>query len=502
MLTLAPMAPAHAATASRGFVAPRRALRADRVAAPAARPSCVPRKPIIIAAMRRDDRFGGCCVRATRRPALVTTRALSDGDADKWELAQAIMRMRRTQDEALDLILSEVSTLSKEVRSLRRELDELRANGSVAPSTEKTVAEVAKNTQDRDVLNEMLNALIPESDGSGDEGDAPRRSADVAVEESSRPAKDVPFPENADIADVPVVLDVAGWKGDGTDRSHLWPMCKMGEDDLYLMSTIQSSLNEAGFWAGEEDEADMYFGPSTQEAMCYFQASVGLPEVGYVDPDTWRALLGDDRYAWGPVPGAIGFDAEEALATEEALANAQAPAEAAPTADAKAATEWSKGVVSLVDNPDNDPGDDAPVWGDEQNRPIDKVSEEFTQIATSGEKWPVLRLEDGGMEVHKLHVLLDSAGYYSGEEDMEWWSFGGSTENALGTFQASNGLPDTGLTCLLTWKALLGEERVAMGPAKAFETVGELASGEYTMDLSRQDRVFLLGEGRFEGTKK
>jgi len=41
-----------------------------------------------------------------------------------------------------------------------------------------------------------------------------------------------------------------------------------------------------------------------------------------------------------------------------------------------------------------------------------------------------------------------------------------------------------------------------MGPAKAFETVGELASGEYTMDLSRQDRVFLLGEGRFEGTKK
>ena len=124
MLTLAPMAPARAATASRGFVAPRRALRADRVAAPAARPSCVPRKPII-AAMRRDDRFGGCCVRATRRPALVTTRALSDGDADKWELAQAIMRMRRTQDEALDLILSEVSTLSKEVRSLRRELDEL-----------------------------------------------------------------------------------------------------------------------------------------------------------------------------------------------------------------------------------------------------------------------------------------------------------------------------------------------------------------------------------------
>ena len=263
------------------------------------------------------------------------------------------------------------------------------------------------------------------------------------------------------------------------------------------MSTIQSSLNEAGFWAGEEGEADMYFGPSTQEAMCYFQASVGLPEVGYVDPDTWRALLGDDRYAWGPVPGAIGFDAEEeANATEEALANAQGGADAAPSAEAKAATEWSKNVVSLVDNPDNDPGDDAPVWGDEQNRPIDKVSEEFTQIATSGEKWPVLRLEDGGMEVHKLHVLLDSAGYYSGEEDMEWWALGAAPRAALGTFQASNGLPDTGLTCLLTWKALLGEERVAMGPREGLRDRRRGSrGGEYTMDLSRQDRVFLLGEG-------
>ena len=30
----------------------------------------------------------------------------------------------------------------------------------------------------------------------------------------------------------------------------------------------------------------------------------------------------------------------------------------------------------------------------------------------------MLRYEDGGMEVHKLHVLLDQSGYYSGEEDM------------------------------------------------------------------------------------
>ena len=179
--------------------------------------------------MRRDDRFGPAASarrvapRSSRRARSPTAMPISGS----WRGYHA---HASTQDEALDLILSEVSTLSKEVRSLRRELDELRANGSVAPSTEKTLAEVAKNTQDRDVLNEMLNALIPESDGSGDEGDAPSDPPTVAVEERSRPARGRPFPENADIADVPVVLDVAGWKGDGTDRSHLWPMCKMGED--------------------------------------------------------------------------------------------------------------------------------------------------------------------------------------------------------------------------------------------------------------------------------
>jgi murein L,D-transpeptidase YcbB/YkuD len=241
--------------------------------------------------------------RASRRPALVATRALSDGDADKWELAQAMMRMRRTQDEALELILNEVSTLSKEVRSLRAELDELKggSNGGVvvnAPvgTEDKVVQPVGKSSPDRDVLNEMLNALIPESDPS------------PIVDER----KPEPEPEETNDDLPPVVLDVAGWRGDGSDRSASWPMCKTGEDDLYLMATIQAALNEAGFWAGEEDEADMYFGPSTQEALCYFQASVGLPEVGYVDPETWRALLGEDKYAWGPAPGAIGFDEKAA----------------------------------------------------------------------------------------------------------------------------------------------------------------------------------------------
>jgi hypothetical protein len=129
--------------------------------------------------------------------------------------------------------------------------------------TEDKVQPVGKSSPDRDVLNEMLNALIPESDS-----DSPS---------PIKPDERKPEPEPETNDDLPpVVLDVAGWRGDGSDRSASWPMCKTGEDDLYLMATIQAALNEAGFWAGEEDEADMYFGPSTQEAV------VLLPGVGRV----------------------------------------------------------------------------------------------------------------------------------------------------------------------------------------------------------------------------
>ena len=143
------------------------------------------------------------------------------------------------------------------------------------------------------------------------------------------------------------------------------------------------------------------------------------------------------------------------------------------------------------------------LWGDEEkNAPAASASSEWsgsTAKAADGTKWPVLRVEDGGMEVHKLQVLLDEQGYYSGEEDMEYWFFGTTTENALGTFQASNNLPDTGLTDVGTWRALLGEELAALGPDEALARVGD---GDFPEDLSRQDRVFLIGEGRFEGSPR
>ena len=63
---------------------------------------------------------------------------------------------------------------------------------------------------------------------------------------------------------------------------------KQNEDDIYLMTTIHSRLNEADF-KGEDDEDDMWVSKNRQKTLLlYFQANAGIPETGPVDPDTWR----------------------------------------------------------------------------------------------------------------------------------------------------------------------------------------------------------------------
>ena len=443
-------------------------------------------------------------VRPERRRVAVRPRAsASDDAANKWELAASFARARRAQDECLDVVLGEMAALTREVAQLRREVDALKAQrgadgggggGGEAPAQAAAQAAPppAAPSQAEKEARDMLDALVPTEPATESESRSESRS-DASV----------PFPDDEDIADVPVRIDAAAWRGDGTDRSHLWPMCKTGEDDIYLMSTIQEAMNDAGYWAGEEDEADMYFGPSTQDALCYFQAGAGLPETGFVDADTWKALLGEERFRWGPVPGAIGFDEAAAEEPEPASSSTSSSSSSSMSSAALAAKEWSEGVTSLVNDDDAHASGNEDLWGDEEkNAPAASASSEWsgsTAKAADGTKWPVLRVEDGGMEVHKLQVLLDEQGYYSGEEDMEYWFFGTTTENALGTFQASNNLPDTGLTDVGTWRALLGEELAALGPDEALARVGD---GDFPEDLSRQDRVFLIGEGRFEGSPR
>ena len=429
---------------------------------------------------------------ATRlRPrGAVLSRAVS-GDADKYQIAAAVVRARSAQDDCLEMLLGEMSELSREVRALRSEVEALRAGGGVAAraSASPEVVRGATKTSDADdderVVRQMMDAL-----GATDDDARPSAAKKTTTSSGQSPP---PFPEE-DFSDVPVAVDAAAWRGDGTDRSGEWPLCKQGEDDIYLMATMQSCLNDAGFWAGEEDEADFYFGPSTADALCYFQASAGLPETGVCDAETWGALLGAERHAWGPPPGAVGF---------EEAGDAAAPASlSAAAASAKA---WSEtAVTALVEDEDASASGREDLWGDEKSRnkkafdDLARREKSDPSASKDAKKWPVLRPEDGGWETHKLQVLLDEQGYYSGEEDMEYWFFGITTQNALGTFQASNGIPDTGLTCADTWRVLLGEARFAMDAKAALETVGD---GEFPLDLSRQDRVFLLGENRFEDRK-
>ena len=433
---------------------------------------------------------------ATRlRPrGAVLSRAVS-GDADKYQIAAAVVRARSAQDDCLEMLLGEMSELSREVRALRSEVEALRGGGGVAAraSASPEVVRGATKTSDADdderVVRQMMDAL-----GATDDDARPSLPATKTTASSGRSPP--PFPEE-DFSDVPVAVDAAAWRGDGTDRSGEWPLCKQGEDDIYLMATMQSCLNDAGFWAGEEDEADFYFGPSTADALCYFQASAGLPETGVCDAETWGALLGAERHAWGPPPGAVGF--------EEAGDAASTAAPASLSAAAASAKAWSEtAVTALVEDEDASASGREDLWGDEKSRnkkafdDLARREKSDPSASKNAKKWPVLRPEDGGWETHKLQVLLDEQGYYSGEEDMEYWFFGITTENALGTFQASNGIPDTGLTCADTWRVLLGEARFAMDAKAALETVGD---GEFPLDLSRQDRVFLLGENRFEDRK-
>lgn len=50
-------------------------------------------------------------------------------------------------------------------------------------------------------------------------------------------------------------------------------------------------------------------------------------------------------------------------------------------------------------------------------------------------EWPMLRAEDGGRDVHHLHVALHRKGYECHSDDVQWWQYGDSTYNAVQVFQ-------------------------------------------------------------------
>jgi hypothetical protein len=133
---------------------------------------------------------------------------------------------------------------------------------------------------------------------------------------------------------------------------------------------------------------------------------------GITDEATWRKLLGDGAYdelAGGGDAGSA--DSNGGTHEHETSTSAAAPLSSPPAIGA-------------------DAGAGSP----------DKYA-----------KWPVVMDQDGGREVHALHIALEAQGYHCGEDEMTWWMFGERTLNALKTFQvrARHARAPCALCCVL-----------------------------------------------------
>lgn len=53
---------------------------------------------------------------------------------------------------------------------------------------------------------------------------------------------------------------------------------------------LQAALLKEGCYCGEMDEDDFFFGSGTQNAVLTFQSIKGVPETGFADEATWKAL--------------------------------------------------------------------------------------------------------------------------------------------------------------------------------------------------------------------
>ncbi|GLC56122.1 hypothetical protein PLESTB_001066700 [Pleodorina starrii] len=207
------------------------------------------------------------------------------------------------------------------------------------------------------------------------------------------------------------------------------PDLVQGDDDIFWLSKLHGALEERGFFPGDDDMENWFFGETTLAAVLSFQASERLPETGVVDRPTWTALLGTQV-------------AEELYGRAAAAAAAASGVEPVKTDSSAPATSSSPSSSSSAPSPSAGRGavPAPPPAG------VDLL------------QWPVLMEGDGGREVHALQVALANNGFHCGEDDMRWWQFGDATLTALKYFQSCNSLPESGVCDERCWRALLGGE--------------------------------------------
>jgi hypothetical protein len=117
---------------------------------------------------------------ARLRPRGAVLSRANSGDADKYQLAAAVVRARSAQDDCLEMLLGEMSSLSREVQTLRAEVEALRLGGSGEPrlpvttESNKTKETYRDTNDDEAVVRQMMNALgvNGKDDEKKDGGDA------------------------------------------------------------------------------------------------------------------------------------------------------------------------------------------------------------------------------------------------------------------------------------------------------------------------------------------
>lgn len=286
-----------------------------------------------------------------------------------------------------------------------------------------------------------------------------------------------------------------------------FPVLCEGEDDIRWMSFLHSQLYAIGYAVDEEERDGWIFGPSTREAVFTLQACSRppLPETGVMDVRTWAALMAhESRDTSLPTPDPAWYGkAEEGGEGDGDDSDGEVllvvPEGRFPDFNRPATSSFSGGDLfsDVVDDgghgEDDNEGEHVPQFishDDPNSAGWDSVG------ASAAHRWPPLRRDDGGRAVAALQALLEAKGYYCEEDEEMYWTFGLSTEAALRTFQACEGLSETGVADGASWRALAGEEGWAAGPTVTFANVVD-----DDKDMS-QDGVWLLGEQRWERKEK
>ena len=425
---------------------------------------------------------------ADRRRSAIVTRASSKKDEEKKKKKKKKNKKEKkekkkksgttTTTSREEELLHAVQQLKQEMQTMKLEMraKETEREPLMAPSAEEVMNGGSRSRS---------------SGAASDEATTPMQTQEEKDDYFNKIANDLLTPALGETIDNPdtIIVDAANWAGDGTNRGHEWPLLRNGDNDVYLMTLVHSALMENGFWCGEDDTEEMYFGKKTEEAVEYFQGAkgMGLEVNGMIDTETWLALLGKEKFEWGPAPGAI-LD-EDVASCREGIAR-------------KAFEEAQKKLEAVSSKEEEDPyGEDIEAGPRAEDDFIDVKGSSGVSV-----EWPILRLDEGGLAVHKMQAMLSSLGFNCGEDDAEYWFMGTDTKNALQAFQASEMLPETGIVDFTTWKKLFeacGHENATGKTIE--EAFAMVAENEYSIDRSPgcegEKGVWLIGEQRYENCK-